>query len=50
MRVNSNNGNLQDLPKCPLNRRCPLNKGCKNCAMVVNHSTVTLYCDTVACC
>ena len=27
-------------------------KGCKNCAMFVNdqHSTVTLYCDKVACC
>ena len=39
-------GHLQDLPKCPLNR------GCKNCAIFVNdqHSTVTLYCDKVACC
>ena len=39
-------GHLRDLPKCPLNR------GCKNCAMFVNdqHSTVTLYCDKVACC
>ena len=39
-------GHLRDLPKCPLNR------GCKNCAMFVNdqHSTVTPYCDTVACC
>ena len=27
-------------------------EGCKDCAMFVNdqHSTVTLYCDTVACC
>ena len=39
-------GHLRDLP------RCPLNSGCKNCAMFVNdeHSTVTLYCDKVACC
>ena len=39
-------GHLEALPKCPFNR------GCKNCAMVVNdqHSTVTLYCDKVACC
>ena len=45
-------GHLQDLPKCPLYRGCPLNEGCKNCAMFVNdqHSTVTLYCDKVACC
>ena len=39
-------GHLRDLPKCPLN------KGCKNCASFVNdqHSTVTLYCDKLACC
>ena len=43
---------LWDLPKCPFNRGCPLNRGCKNCVMFVNdqHSTVTLYCDKVACC
>ena len=48
-------GHLRDLPKCPLNRvngGCPLNGRCKNCAMFVNdqHSTITLYCDKVACC
>ena len=45
-------GHLRDLPKCPLNRGCPPNRGCKNCAMFVNdqHSTVTLYCDKIACC
>ena len=46
-------GHLRDLPKCQLNRGCPLyNRVCKNCAMFVNdqHSTVTLYCDKVACC
>ena len=39
-------GHLRDLPKCPLNGSC------KNCAMFVNdqHSTITLYCDKVACC
>ena len=43
---------LRDLPKCLLNRGCPLNGGCKSCAMFVSdqHSTVTLYCDKVACC
>ena len=32
--------------------KCPLNRGSKNCAKFVNdqHSTVTLYCDKVACC
>ena len=53
-KINDNNtkvkpllsGHLRDLPTCPLNR------GCKSCAMFVNdqHSTVTLYCDKVACC
>ena len=48
-------GHLRDLPKCPLNRvnrGCPLNGRCINCAMFVNdlHSTITLYCDKVACC
>ena len=44
-------GHLRDLPKFPLNGGCPLNRGCKNCAMFVNdqHSTVTLYCEKVAC-
>ena len=32
--------------------KCPLNRGCKRCAMFVNdqHSTVTPYCDKLACC
>ena len=44
-------GHLWDLPKCPLNRGCLLNGGWKSCAMFVSdqHSTVTLYCDKVAC-
>ena len=45
-------GHPRDLPKCPINRGHPLNRVCKNCAMFVDdhYSTVTLYCNKVACC